>query len=108
MDFIFGEKEIPRTAHFQNCTLALIRPHALLSGNLFFSNFFYIKIEMNYLGQAGKIIDTILKANFHISDMELFQLDRANAEEFIEVYKGVVPEYHLMLDQLTSGPLIAL
>lgn len=40
------------------------------------------------------MIDAILKARFAITDMELFQLDRANAEEFIEVYKGIVPEYH--------------
>jgi nucleoside-diphosphate kinase len=40
--------------------------------------------------------------------MEMLHLDSANAQEFLEVYKGVVPEYHLMLGQITSGPLIAL
>jgi nucleoside-diphosphate kinase len=48
------------------------------------------------LGAAGKIIDAILKANYFISDLQLFQLDRANAEEFIEVYKGILPEYHVI------------
>ena len=42
-------------------------------------------------------MDAILKANYLISDLELFQLDRANAEEFIEVYKGILPEYHVIL-----------
>ncbi|KAJ3395540.1 Nucleoside diphosphate kinase 7, partial [Chytridiales sp. JEL 0842] len=45
---------------------------------------------------------------FAITDAEIFSLERVNAEEFLEVYKGVVPEYHLMLDQLTAGPLVAL
>lgn len=93
LNILFGEsskKEIPRTAQFSNSTLLVIRPHALLSG------------------LSGKILDSLLKAQFSVTDMELFQLDRANAEEFLEVYKGIVPEYHLMLDQLTSGPLIAM
>lgn len=90
ISLIFDGQKIQRTAAFKNSTLALIRPHALLSG------------------AAGKIIDAILQAKYLISDLELFQLDRANAEEFIEVYKGILPEYHLILDELTSGPLIAL
>lgn len=49
--------------------------------------------------------------------MQSFHLDPSNAEEFLEVYKTVVPEYHLMLhvilttltvQQLTAGPIIAL
>ena len=35
-------------------------------------------------------------------------LFQANAEEFYEVYKGVVQEYPGMVDELTSGPCIAL
>ena len=54
-------------------------------------------LTFNLLGLAGKIIDAIIKENFIISDLELFQLDRANAEEFIEVYKGIIPEYHVLL-----------
>ena len=40
--------------------------------------------------------------------MELFRLDRANAGEFAEVYKGVVPEYNSMVDELISGDFIAM
>lgn len=45
---------------------------------------------------------------FEISAIQIFQLDRANAEEFLEVYKGVVQEYSGMIDQLITGPCIAL
>lgn len=40
--------------------------------------------------------------------MEQFVLDRTNAAEFLEVYRGVVAEYSYMVDELASGPLIAL
>jgi len=35
-------------------------------------------------------------------------LDRPTAEEFFEVYKGVLPEFVGMVDQMTSGPSIVL
>ncbi|KAJ3316049.1 Nucleoside diphosphate kinase 7 [Boothiomyces sp. JEL0838] len=88
LNAVFGTN-IPRTATFKNCTLCIIRPHAILSG------------------KYGPIIKDIQK-HFKISDMELVHLDNRNGEEFLEVYKGVVPEYHLMLTQLTAGPLIAM
>ena len=40
--------------------------------------------------------------------MEMFSLDRANAEEFLEVYKGVVTEYSQMVAELCSGPILAI
>ena len=87
LEFIFGKsaKSFPRTATFKNATLALIRPHAVLSG------------------LTGKIIDAILKEKYVITDLELFQLDRVNAEEFLEVYKGIVPEYHVNWIYLMSS-----
>ncbi|KAI8621536.1 nucleoside diphosphate kinase 7-like protein [Chytriomyces sp. MP71] len=79
-----------RTAVFRNSTLAVIRPHALHSG------------------LTGKIIASISQNGYKITDAQIYNLDRVNAEEFLEVYKTVVPEYKLMVDQLTSGPLLAL
>jgi nucleoside-diphosphate kinase len=35
-------------------------------------------------------------------------LNRSNAEEFLEVYKGVVTDYAEMLNEITSGPVVAL
>jgi nucleoside-diphosphate kinase len=40
--------------------------------------------------------------------MQSFHLDRATAEEFFELYKGVLPDYIPMIDQIISGPCIAL
>ena len=38
----------------------------------------------------------------------MFYLDKINAEEFFEVYKGVLPEYSDMIEDITCGPVIAL
>jgi len=42
--------------------------------------------------------------------MALLQLtmDRADVEEFLAVYKGVVHEYPAMVDELSCGPCIAM
>ena len=38
----------------------------------------------------------------------MFNMEKANAEEFYEVYKGVVQEYGSMVAEIISGPCIAL
>ena len=57
------------------------------------AHFYFTKAAST--GAPGKIIDAILAAGFAITDIGLFQLDRAHAEEFYEVYKTVVSEYHV-------------
>ena len=57
---------------------------------------------------AGKIIDRILEEGFEISAMQSYHLDRATAEDFFELYKGVLPDFITMIDHMVSGPCIAL
>lgn len=78
------------TAVLDNCTLCLIKPHMLRDGNL------------------GKVIDMILEAGFEISAMESFNLTRPVLEEFLYVYRGVLPEYLPLIEHLSGGPTIAL
>ena len=73
-----------------NCSLLIIKPHTIAEGN------------------AGKIIDIILSEGFEISSMQMFYLDKIFAEEFFEVYKGVLPEYSMIIEDMTQGPCIAL
>lgn len=49
-----------------------------------------------------------MEAGFEVSAIEMFHMEKANTEEFYEVYKGVVQEYNAMVMELTSGPCIAL
>jgi len=89
LGFFFGSTRVGQCANLMNCTLCIIKPSALVAG---------------YQGLA---IDQIL-SQFNVTAMELFRLDRANAGEFFEVYKGVFPEYNSMVDELISGDFIAI
>jgi nucleoside-diphosphate kinase len=81
---------VKTTAFFSSCTTCIIKPHAVANGD------------------AGKIIDIILQEGFEISAMEMFTLDKPTAEEFFEVYKGVLPEFVALIEHMTTGPCIAL
>ena len=64
----------PTLAHPESSSLLLVRPSAIKDG------------------QLGQIIDQVLSAGFQIGNLQMMQLNRPNATEFLEVYKGVVPE----------------
>jgi len=92
LEFFFpisGRKR-QNTACFSDSTCAIIKPHVVSEGS------------------AGRLIKTILECGFQISAMLLLNLDKANAEEFLEVYKGVVMEYPGMVTELCSGPCLVL
>ncbi len=89
LDFIFNGK-IKSQPQLNNCSCLVIKPHAILEGN------------------AGKIIEILLCEGFEISCMEMFYLDKTTAEEFFEVYKGVLPEYSAIIEHITSGPIIVM
>ncbi len=59
------------SAQFTNCTVCVIKPHAIQEKNV------------------GKILDMILSAGFEISALELFNLDKPTATEFLEVYRVI-------------------
>jgi len=92
LEFFFGagSSRFAQTAVLDNCTLGIVKPHALAQG----------------LG--GKILDDILTRGFEISALQLFREDRANIEEFLEVYKEVVPEYNDMVSQLLEGTMLVM
>eukprot|EP00347_Sterkiella_histriomuscorum_P013690 403363739 len=87
----FFNNQRKSTALLNNCTCCLIKPHAIQNR------------------QVGKILDAILGEGFEISALEMFYLDKSTAEEFFEIYKGIMPEYSQMIDHVSSGgPVIAL
>jgi nucleoside-diphosphate kinase len=59
-------------------------------------------------GTYPDIIESIVASGFNINTLELFYMDKNEATEFLEVYKGVVPEYHGLVEQLSSGTCIVL
>ena len=86
LNFFFSLPGSP--AVLNNCTCCIIKPHAF--------------------NQAGRIINSILEEGFEISAMMLLHLDKPSAEEFLEIYKGVLPEFTHIVDHVTSAPCIAL
>ncbi|XP_057301625.1 nucleoside diphosphate kinase 7-like [Hydractinia symbiolongicarpus] len=90
IEFFFGPASPRVSATFNNCTLCIIKPHAVAGG------------------LAGNIITAIYKAGFQVSTLQMFRLEKANAEEFYEIYKGVVNEYMPMVDELCNGACIAM
>mmetsp|Transcript_3201 Transcript_3201/g.4519 ORF Transcript_3201/g.4519 Transcript_3201/m.4519 type:complete len:370 (+) Transcript_3201:85-1194(+) len=90
-EYFFGpSSRLASTATFDNCTCCVIRPHAVNKG------------------LTGRILDDIISQGYEVSALEGFTLERPMSEEFLEVYKGVVPEYPEMVNQLCSGACVAL
>ncbi|KAK7794837.1 hypothetical protein R5R35_002138 [Gryllus longicercus] len=81
---------LPTTACFANNTCCVILPHLVKAG------------------RVGEVLQAIEAAGFRVAAAEMFYMENANAEEFYEIYKGVVPEYGAMVAQLVSGPCVAL
>ena len=56
----------------------------------------------------GRIVDQVLGSGFEVVNAYMTQLSRPNAGEFLEVYKGVVPECVDWIEELVSGKVVAL
>jgi len=84
--------DMQSTATFDSCSLLVIKPHAVKDG------------------VTGEILARILKANFEISAVARYSLTRQEAEDFLEVYKGVIDTSDFAANSLefSSGPLIAM
>ncbi|CAK1540107.1 unnamed protein product [Leptosia nina] len=78
------------TATLSNCTLCIVKPHAIREGKL------------------GAALEAIDEGGFDVTALNMFIVENINAAEFYEVYKGIVQEYKGMVEELASGPCIAM
>lgn len=78
------------TATFQDCACCLIKPHT-------------VKDKV-----VGAVLGQLVSGGLVITAAKMLSLDRAAASEFLQVYEGVVPKYKEFVDELCSGPLVAL
>ena len=88
--YLFGGSVGVTTATFTNNTLGIIKPRAVRDG------------------LVGKILMDIVESGLEITALATFNLEKANAEEFYEVYRGVVHEYRDMVQELCSGMCVAM
>lgn len=56
----------------------------------------------------GPIMTAIQKAGFEVTGLRMVLLDQSAAEEFLEIYCTVLPEYPAMVTQFCSGSCVAL
>lgn len=93
LNFFFGpQNNLNSTSSMGNITstCCVVKPHAVLGG------------------VCGQILKKIQQCGWSVRALQLLNFERANAEEFYEVYKEVVPEYEMMVSELCTGPCIAL
>lgn len=76
------------------------------------SSFILIKPHVLREQKMGQVLATLIpklgKEGISIINAELFKLTRANSEEFLEVYRDVIPEFHQIAEELTEGKCLAL
>jgi nucleoside-diphosphate kinase len=77
-------EEASPTATFTSCAVCIVKPHAVNE-------------------HAGTVVQRIIDEGFEITALGAFALSRADAEDFLEVYAGVVPEYKGLVDDLSNG-----
>jgi len=90
LSFFFGKPSIAPSATFNNCTMCVIKPQAVVDGH------------------TGSIIDSILSEGYEISGLEMFKIDKETAKEFLEVYDTVVPYFSALVHHMTEGPVVAI
>jgi nucleoside-diphosphate kinase len=72
------------TATMSSCAVCVVKPHAVNE-------------------HAGAVVQRIIDEGFEITALGAFSMSRADAEDFLEVYAGVLPEHKALVDELSSG-----
>lgn len=82
------------SGHFSDCSCLCVLPSTVANG------------------QAGSVLaelqSSLSSSNLSISALRIANFSRSQAEEFVEVYKAVVPEYVDMINEFSKGPFVAL
>jgi nucleoside-diphosphate kinase len=73
----------------RNCTLCLIKPHVLRTN------------------EAGALLEAIVDAGFNLEGLFSIHMSVPIAEHLMDVYRGVYTSYAKAIEQLCSGPLLA-
>lgn len=133
--FFFGDRKLRSagsTAQCTDCTLAIVKPHAVKEGTFpphrrcrYHARCAHHPVPRvvvpcmhcalahtalrvaGFTGKVGPILGDLLRSDLKVTAYEMFNIDLVAAEEFLEVYKGVLPEYSGMTDELAGGNLLA-
>jgi len=99
-------------ARFKNCTLCIIKPHVIMSGMLFslslqlvalqhFCDISLIEtfkdiINTTCTGCGGAMLSRI-QQKFDVTALELARFNRHAAADFLEGYRGICPDFFVLL-----------
>jgi nucleoside-diphosphate kinase len=72
------------TATMSSCAVCVVKPHAVNE-------------------HAGTVVQRIIDEGFEITALGAFTMSRADAEDLLEVYAGVLPEHKTLVDEMSSG-----
>ena len=80
------------TARKQDCTVCVVKAHAVQAGHV------------------PEIVEEIFRAGegLAITAIKSLSLTRVEAAEFLEVYRGVVPNFPALVDELCRGRVVAI
>jgi len=90
LDGYWDASRFPCTAAFDNCTLGIVRPHAVKDGGV------------------GVALASVMQAGLELSAAEMVSLNRTQAAELLDVYKGVLNYHSDLVDCMCSGPCLAM
>lgn len=93
--------------------LAYVRKHGLLNGKvnnaaLSGVTVFVIKSHAIAEGVHGKVVQDVLDAGLEISCLGLRRLSPPDAADFMEIYKGVLPECDAVVRDMATGAVLVL
>ena len=89
-DMVFhgtSSKALSNSSTLDCCTCCVVKPHAVKART------------------TGKILEMIIEAGYEVSAMVTMTMDKAQAEEFLEVYKQVI-SFTLIIATYTFTPVI--
>lgn len=89
-ELFFGGRRACNTARLQNTTCCIVKPHVFRAG------------------VVHKVLQCIIAGGFGISALQLIHLDGDKAEDFLEVYRGAIPDYKNMVQKFLQGPCLVL
>jgi len=86
----FDRATFPGAPTAEHCSLVLVRPHAVREG------------------AVGTVLGALAEAGVEVGAVELLSLNKAQAAEMFDVYKGVLPFYSDLIHCMTSGHSVAI
>lgn len=89
IEYVFERGAGVVTATFADSTLGIVKPRAVKDG------------------LTWRILKDVAEAGLKVTALATFNLEKANAEEFYEAYRGVVHEYVDMATELCGGTCVA-